>query len=63
MLFKMHNFSDGIVTLSEIMDFGQELLTIYMDNHRYDKIINICENLGRPVFINNIRKITSGYKD
>lgn len=49
MLFKMHNFTDGIVTLSEIMDLRQELLTIYMDNHKYDKIINICENFGRPV--------------
>lgn len=62
MLFKMHNFTDGIVTLSEIMDLRQELLTIYMDNHKYDKIITICENFGRPVFIINIRKIISGYR-
>jgi hypothetical protein len=49
MLFKMHNFSEGIVTLSEIMELRQELLSIYMDNHQYDKIINICENFGRVV--------------
>jgi hypothetical protein len=49
MLFKMHNFTDGIVTLSEIMELRQELLSIYMDNHKYDKIINICENFGRVV--------------
>lgn len=49
MLFKMHNFTVGIVTLSEIMELRQELLSIYMDNHQYDKIINICENFGRVV--------------
>ncbi len=49
MLFKMHNFTMGIVTLSEIMELRQELLSIYMDNHNYDKIINICENFGRVV--------------
>lgn len=47
MLFKMHNFTVGIVTLSELMELRQELLSIYMDNHNYDKIINICENFGR----------------
>jgi len=51
MLFKMHNFTVGIVTLSEIMELRQELLSIYMDNHQYDKIINICENFGRVVKI------------
>ncbi len=56
MLFKMHNFTDGIVTLSEIMDLRQELLTIYMDNHKYDKIINVCENFGRPVICINLGK-------
>jgi hypothetical protein len=49
MLFKIHNFTQGIVTLSEIMELRQELLSIYMDNHQYDKIINICENFGRAV--------------
>ncbi len=49
MLFKMHNFTVGIVTLSEIMELRQELLSIYMDNHNYEKIINICENFGRVV--------------
>lgn len=47
MLFKMHSFTSGIVTLSEIMELRQELLSIYMDNHNYEKIINICENFGR----------------
>lgn len=47
MLFKMHNFTGGIITLSEIMELRQELLAIYMDNHNYEKIINICENFGR----------------
>lgn len=47
MLFKMHNFTNGIVTLSVIMELRQELLAIYMENHNYDKIINICENYGR----------------
>ena len=51
MLFKMHNFPVGIVTLSEIMELRQELLQIYMDNHQYEKIINICENFGRMVMI------------
>ena len=51
MLFKIHNFTQGIVTLSEIMELRQELLSIYMDNHQYDKIINICENFGRAVII------------
>ena len=51
MLFKMHNFTVGIVTLSEIMELRQELLQIYMDNHQYDKIINICENFGRMVIL------------
>ena len=49
MLFKIHNFTQGIVTLSEIMELRQELLSIYMDNHQYDKVINICENFGRAV--------------
>jgi len=49
MLFKINNFTQGIVTLSEIMELRQELLSIYMDNHQYDKIINICENFGRAV--------------
>lgn len=49
MLFKIHNFTQGIVTLSEIMELRQELLSIYMDNHQYDKIIIICENFGRAV--------------
>jgi hypothetical protein len=45
------------------MELRQELLAIYMDNHNYDKIINICENFGRVVFkIYNIRKIISGSK-
>jgi hypothetical protein len=47
MLFKMHNFVQGIITLSEIMELRQELLSIYMDSHDYEKIINICENFGR----------------
>jgi hypothetical protein len=54
MLFKMHNFTVGIVTLSEIMELRQELLSIYMDNHNYEKIINICENFGRVVRFLNI---------
>lgn len=49
MLFKMHNFTVGIVTLSETMELRQELLQIYMENHQYEKIINICENFGRMV--------------
>jgi len=49
MLFKMHNFTNGIVILSEILELRQELLSIYMDSHEYDKIINICENFGRAV--------------
>lgn len=49
MLFKMHNFTNGIVILSEILELRQELLSIYMDSHDYDKIINICENFGRAV--------------
>jgi len=51
MLFKINNFTQGIITLSEIMELRQELLSIYMDNHQYDKIINICENFGRAVKI------------
>lgn len=47
MLFKMHNFTKGIITLSEIMELRQELLTIYMETMQYDNIINICENFGR----------------
>ena len=49
MIFKINNYTQGIVTLSEIMELRQELLSIYMDNHQYDKIINICENFGRAV--------------
>ncbi len=47
MLFKTHKFTVGIVTLSEIMELRQELLSIYMDNHQYNDIISICENYGR----------------
>lgn len=49
MIFKMHNFTTGIIALSELMELRQELLSIYMDNHSYDKIINICENYGKSV--------------
>lgn len=47
----MHNFTHGIIILSEILELRQELLSIYMDNHEYDKIISICENFGRAVNI------------
>jgi len=49
MLFKMYNFTHGIITLSEILELRQELLSIYMDNQEFEKIINICENFGRVV--------------
>jgi hypothetical protein len=55
MLFKMHNFTVGIIALSEIMELRQELLSIYMDNHNYDKIINICENYGKSVKFRNFK--------
>lgn len=46
MLFKTHNFMNGIIVLSEIMQLRQELLTIYMETHNFDKIMNICTNYG-----------------
>lgn len=46
MLFKTRNYTSGIVALSEIMQLKQELLTIYMENHNYDKIMTICSNYG-----------------
>ena len=52
MLFKTQNFTYGIITLSEILELRQELLSIYMDNHDFEKILNICENFGRVVLIN-----------
>jgi len=44
MIFKTHKYTQGIISLSEIMQLRQELLTIYMENHNNDKIISICTN-------------------
>lgn len=46
MLFKTHNYTQGIIALSEIMQLRQELLTIYMETHNKDKIISICSNFA-----------------
>lgn len=44
MLFKTHKYSQGIISLSDLMQNRQELLTIYMENHNNDKIISTCVN-------------------
>lgn len=46
MLFKTHNYTNGIIAISEIMQLRQELLTIYMENHNFDKVMYICTNYG-----------------
>ena len=47
MLFKIYNYTNGITELSEIMELKQELLQIYMENHNYDKIIDVCKRYGQ----------------
>lgn len=47
MLFKIYNYTNGITELSEIMELKQELLQIYMENHNYDKIIDVCKRFGQ----------------
>lgn len=44
MLFKTYKYTPGIISLSELMQLRQELLTIYMENNSTDKIISICSN-------------------
>lgn len=44
MLFKTHKYTQGIISISDIMQNRQELLTIYMENHNNDKIMSICNN-------------------
>ncbi|MCQ2817543.1 MAG: hypothetical protein MJ252_09795 [archaeon] len=46
MLFKYHNYNNGIIELSEIMELKQELIQLYMDSHNYDKIIEVCKKYG-----------------
>ena len=46
MLFKDKNFMEGVEALSEFNKFNQELLSIYMDRRDYEKIINLCKNVG-----------------
>lgn len=46
MLLKTYKYTEGIVSLSELMQLRQELLTIYMENNSTDKIISICSNFA-----------------
>ena len=47
MLFKNKNFSEGIEILSEIHNYSQDLLFIYMQRKEYEKIINLCKKYGK----------------
>ena len=46
MLFKENNFLEGIEIISEINKYNQDLLSIYMHQKDFQKIINICKNFG-----------------
>ena len=46
MLFKTNNFLEGIEVISEINKYNQDLLSIYMKQNEFEKIINICKNYG-----------------
>jgi len=46
MLFKANNFLEGIEIICEINKYNQDLLSIYMQQKEFEKIINICKNYG-----------------
>ena len=47
MLFKYHNFKEGLEALCEVNKFNQELLNIYIEKKNYEKIIFLCEKYGK----------------
>ena len=47
MLFKYHNYSEGVIELSKIMEYKQELLLTYMEKYNYPKIIDFCKEYGK----------------
>lgn len=49
-LFKTYNYSKGTIMLAEMMNLRQELLVVYMDNHDYDKIIDVCKGCAEKNF-------------
>lgn len=44
MIFKSSNFTSGVITLAELMQLREELLSIYINHQNYDKIMSICNN-------------------
>ena len=46
MLFKTNHFSEGFEKICEINGYNQDLLSIYMQQREFKKIINICKNFG-----------------
>ena len=41
-LFKMYNYSPGIIYLCEQMNLREELLNYYIQNQNSEKIIELC---------------------
>ena len=58
LLFKYHNFTEGIESLIKIMNNRQDLVQLYMSKKNYDKLIEIVDDI-----INNNERIKDKKKD
>ena len=58
LLFKYHNFTEGVESLTKIGGDKQDLIQLYMSKKNYDKLIEIIDDI-----INNYDKIKDKKKD